>query len=59
MKWNAHQTNNLITQAVEANEHTIQYTEREAIVLGHIFSQTNNSSKGVQKFGEKGLYAAL
>ena len=59
MRGKKYQTNNLITQNVEANEHTINYTTEEAIVLGQIFDQAYNPTKVIKNFGNKGLNAAL
>ena len=59
MRGENYQTNNLITQTVEANEHTINYTTEEAIVLDQIFAQTYNPTKLINNFGNKELNAAL
>ena len=52
-------TNHLITQNVESNEHTINYTTEEATVLCQIFTQTYNLKKEIKNFGDKVLDATL
>ena len=44
---------------MQANEHIIEYTTEESTVLGQMFSQTYNLTKGIYNFGDKGLYATL
>ena len=46
-------------KTVEANKHTIEYTTGEATVLVRIFAQTYRLTKGIKKFGNKGLDNAL
>ena len=59
MKGKTYQNNHLITQTVEANECTIEYTKEEDIVIDQIFSQTYSLTKGINNSGDKGLYSAL
>ena len=54
-----YQINNLITQTVEANEHSINYTPEEATVSGQISTQTYSLIKGINNFCDKGLNVAL
>ena len=44
---------------MEDNYHTVEYTTEQAIVLGHILAHTYNLTKGMKRFGDKGLNAAL
>ena len=44
---------------MEANEKKVEYTTEEAIVLGQIFSETYNLTKGINNFGDKELNYAF
>ena len=59
IRWKTYQANHLIMQTVESNGRTIENTTEEATVLGHICPQTYSLTKGINKFGDKGLDAVL
>ena len=59
MRGKTYETNNLITQTVQANQHTFVYTTKEATLLGQIFAQAYDLTKGINNFGNKGLDSAL
>ena len=53
MREKTYQTNNFITQVVEANGYAIEYKTQEATVLGQIFYQTYNLLKVIKNLVTK------